>query len=336
MRYSVFSALAAVLVWASLSLLALPSEGAAPASCAEAATEATAETACALPLPEVPSSYDAALRLAVQTENGVEVMDLHSYLTGVLLAEMPVSFEEEALKAQTVACRTYTLNRCRNPRHETAAVCTDAHCCQGWKDPSLVAPEDRERAEEAVRATDGLVLVYQDRLIDATFFSCSGGRTEDAAAVWGGDMPYLKSVESPGEEGAAHFSDELQLPLEEFEATLRTLDSEVQFSGAPESWISAVQYTAGGGVAWIELGGCSFRGTALRKAFGLRSTVFELELNDGEAVFHTKGNGHRVGMSQYGADAMARAGNDYETILKWYYQGVELVHAEQWGFEIAN
>ena len=89
-----------------------------------------------------------------------------------------------------------------------------------------------------------------------------------------------------------------------------------------------MQYTSGGGVDHIELGGCSFRGTALRKAFSLRSTIFDLKLNADEAVFTTRGNGHRVGLSQYGADAMARAGNDFETILKWYYQDVELVHAE--------
>ena len=134
-------------------------------------------------------------------------------------------------------------------------------------------------------------------------------------------------MESPGEEDAAHFSDAQHVPLEEFCAKLRELDEQVSFSGEPEAWVQHVQYTAGGGVAELELGGCSFPGTALRKAFRLRSTAFTLTFSAEEAVFTTRGNGHRVGMSQYGADAMARAGNDFETILKWYYRGVCLENA---------
>lgn len=331
MRHSLLASLAAMLFWTALVLLILPTElpAAAPVTSLSVAEQSTAPTDThAAPESAAPSRLDDETLLAVQTGQGVRVMDLHSYLTGVLLAEMPVSFADEALKAQAVACRTYTLSRCRAPRHENAAICTDSHCCQGWRDPEEAAPEDRERAAAAVRATNGLVLTYDGALIDATFFSCSGGRTEDAAAVWGGDLPYLKSVESPGEESASHYTDELRVPLSDFCAKLTALDDRVCFSGEPGTWVNAVQYTSGGGVAQIELGGCAFRGTALRKAFSLRSTIFDLRLNADEAVFTTRGNGHRVGMSQYGADAMARAGNDFETILKWYYQGVALVHAE--------
>ena len=149
-----------------------------------------------------------------------------------------------------------------------------------------------------------------------------------AAAVWGSDLPYLKAVESPGEEDAEHFSEEHRIPLDEFCAALETLDGEIHFSGDPGSWLEAVHYTAGSGIASMTLCGRSFRGTALRKAFSLRSTRFTLSLREEEAVFASKGNGHRVGMSQYGAAAMARAGNDYEAILKWYYRGVELAQAD--------
>lgn len=331
MRHSLLASLAATLFWTALVLLILPTEhpAAAPVASLSVMEQSVLPTeAHAAPENAVPNGFDDETLLSVQTDQGVRLMNLHSYLTGVLLAEMPVSFEDEALKAQAVACRTYTLSRCHNPRHEGAAICTDSHCCQSWQDAEAAAPEDRERAAAAVRATDGLVLTYDGALIDATFFSCSGGRTEDAAAVWGGDLPYLKSVASPGEESASHYTDELHVPLSDFCAKLTALDDRVCFSGEPGCWVNAVQYTSGGGVDHIELGGCSFRGTALRKAFSLRSTIFDLKLNADEAVFTTRGNGHRVGLSQYGADAMARAGNDFETILKWYYQDVELVHAE--------
>lgn len=331
MRYSVSAALAAALLWAVLALLLLPADR--PSACpalptdAEPAPTSPSEPA-AQPLPRS-ADFDTAFRLSVQTEQGIREMDLRSYLTGVLLAEMPVSFRDEALKAQAVACRTYTMSRCRHSRHDGAAVCTDSRCCQGWRDPAAAKAEDLVRAEAAVRDTDGLVLLYQGQLIDATFFSCSGGRTEDAAAVWGGELPYLKSVESPGEEAAAHYKEEKRIPLESFCETLRALDGAVQFSDMPGAWVEAIRCTAGGGVAELRLGGRSFQGTAIRKAFGLRSTAFTLRLSEEEAVFTTKGNGHRVGMSQYGADAMAQAGNDFETILKWYYQGVELKSAAE-------
>ena len=333
MRDSALAALAAVLLWTVLTLLILPQERSAADRLSVPVQSGAAETEIPLQSETLPAaaeetSFDVAYQLAVLTQDGVQTMELHSYLTGVLLAEMPVSFGEEALKAQAVACRTYTLGRCRNSRHPEAAVCTDSCCCQAWTDPAEAPPDARKQAEDAVSATDGLVLLYQGALIDATFFSCSGGRTEDAAAVWGSDLPYLKAVESPGEEDAEHFSEEHRIPLDEFCAALETLDGEIHFSGDPGSWLEAVHYTAGSGIASMTLCGRAFRGTALRKAFSLRSTRFTLSLREEEAVFASKGNGHRVGMSQYGAAAMARAGNDYEAILKWYYRGVELAQAD--------
>ena len=266
--------------------------------------------------------FDAHFRLPVLQDGQTVPLDLYEYLTGVLLAEMPASFPEEALKAQAVASRTYALRSYRHRRHDAAALCTDSGCCQGWRDPAQADPAARARAEAAVRATDGLVIRYEGELIDATFFSCSGGQTEDAAAVWGSDLPYLRAVESPGEEGAAHFSDETRVPLAEFRAGLEELDPELRLPEDPADWIGPVTRTAGGGVETITLGGRPFTGKALRKRFGLRSTAFRLRLDSAEAVFETRGYGHRVGMSQYGAEAMARAGNDFETILKWYYRGV--------------
>ena len=268
------------------------------------------------------AGFDAAYVLPVLDQDEVQHPDLHSYLTGVLLAEMPMEFEDEALKAQAVACRTYALQADAHRRHGEAAVCTASVCCQGWRDPASVPEADLLRAEAAVSATDGMVIRWNGALINATFFSCSGGRTEDAAAVWGGDPPYLRSVDSPGEEDAAHFTDEVRLPLTQFRAVLQDANPTVRFPEALGAWVGSISYTPGGGVGHMELGGQVFTGRELRKLFSLRSTAFTLTLTEAEAVFETRGNGHRVGMSQWGAEAMARAGSDYLEILTHYYTGV--------------
>ena len=338
MKDSILAALIIVLFWAALPLLCAGSVGGktdAVTPTAFQAAQAQPEDRAggvqlagrpaqtfAEPAPEAVPGFDAEFSLPVLQGSEIVQMDLHTYLTGVLLAEMPSSFADEARKAQTVASRTYCLRSALHPRHEGAAVCVNSGCCQGWRDPAAAAPEDRARAEAAVAATDGLVIRYQGVLIDATFFACSGGRTESAAAVWGSDLPYLQAVESPGEEGAAHDTDETRISLEGFRAALEAQDAAVSFPEALGGWVGEITYTPGGGVDTMELGGRPFSGTWLRKRFGLRSTVFTLELNAEEAVFTTKGYGHRVGMSQYGAQAMALAGSDFSEILKWYYQGV--------------
>lgn len=150
-------------------------------------------------------------------------------------------------------------------------------------------------------ATSGWVLTYEGELIEATYFSCSGGSTEDAAAVWGTEFPYLQAVASPGEEKAAHYTDTVRLSAEAFQDALG-----VTLSGSPGSWFRDVTYTDGGGIDTIVIGGTSYKGTSLRSALGLRSTAFSISTTEDTVTITTRGYGHRVGMSQYGADAMGR------------------------------
>ena len=164
--------------------------------------------------------------------------------------------------------------------------------------------------------TAGLVLTYNGSLIDATYFSCSGGRTEDAAAVWGADVPYLQAVDSPGEEGAAAYESEVYFTKSEF---ARLLGREL--AGSPTQWLGKVSYTDGGGVATMVIGGVTYTGKELRSLLGLKSTAFTMTADASGITVVTKGNGHRVGMSQYGAEAMAVLGSSYEEILAHYYQG---------------
>ena len=165
------------------------------------------------------------------------------------------------------------------------------------------------------------MLTYEGALIDATFFSCSGGRTEDALAVWGTDVPYLCSVASPGEEAAQYDRDSVTFSREALEAAL-----DISLGEDKGSWVGAATFTEGGGVEAMELGGQRFTGVYLRKALGLRSTAFTVTVEEGGLRFDTRGYGHRVGLSQYGANAMASHGADFQTILSHYYPGTILLN----------
>lgn len=265
-----------------------------------------------------------------RTADGSSVrMTMTDYLTGVLLAEMPADFEPEALKAQAVVARTYTQKaQVTGGKHADGSVCTESTCCQGWIDPDTYlrdrgSPEDVEKIRNAVLETAGYVLTYDGTLIEATYFSCSGGATEDAAAVWGRDFPYLRSVDSPGEAQGSHYTDTVSFTPQSFSEALG-----VTLTGTPDTWFGYTTYTAGGGVNSMIIGGKEYHGTQLRSMLKLRSTAFTVTVREEVIYITTRGYGHRVGMSQYGADAMAVAGSSYSQILAHYYQGAVLTQWE--------
>ncbi len=284
--------------------------------------EQTAQTTVCTTVPgETVWEYEEIF-IPVLMEDGLVEMELEEYVRGVVLAEMPAYFEEEALKAQAVVARTYALRRVqRGDRHSGGAVCTVSSCCQNYMTDEKYlsgwgAQDDLQKVADAVEATAGLVLTYEGELIDSTYFSCSGGRTEDAAAVWGKDVPYLQAVDSPGEEEAGSFEKEVYIKKAAFAEKLgRTL------KGSPTTWLGAVTYTDGGGVATMVIAGITYTGKELRTLLGLNSTAFTMVADEGGITVTTKGKGHRVGMSQYGADAMAAAGSGFAEILTYYYQG---------------
>ena len=268
-----------------------------------------------------------ALPVLVRTLDGVtREMDMDTYITGVVLAEMPAYFEEEALKAQAVVARTYARKAyVYGGKHGDGSVCTRSSCCQAYKTEEAYleeggTQESVDKIRSAVVETSGYVLTYDGVLIEATYFSCSGGKTEDAEAVWGADFPYLQAVVSPGEEEAAYYRDTVSFTAEQFE-NLMGLD----LNGTPAGWFGEVTYTDGGGVETLMIGGQAYKGTQLRSLLGLRSAAFEVSVEGQTITITTRGFGHRVGMSQYGADAMAVMGSTYEEILAHYYQGTELI-----------
>ena len=274
-----------------------------------------------------PVSYDRAVWVTLLDDGAKRVMSLWEYLTGVVAGEMTAAFSDDALMAQAVAARTYALRQLASGKHD-GCLCADPGCCQDWCDPEEKAQTSAgadlvRRAGQAVTATDGWVLTYEGQLIEAVYHSCSGGRTETASEVWGGDCPYLLAVDSPGEDFAPRFSGRVSISAADLGTLLNSRG--VTLPDRPEDWFGAVSYTAGGGVADWQVGDTLLSGAELRSLLGLNSTRFTLEVRDGSFLFETQGFGHRVGLSQYGAEAMARAGSDWREILTHYYTGVTLL-----------
>lgn len=268
-------------------------------------------------------SSSASPHVQLRLEQAIQEISMEQYLIGVLLSEMPMSFHEEALKAQAVAARTFVCKAIvTGGKHLDGSVCTNAACCQGYLSEEdylrlTNSPEALFRAKRAVSDTSCIIAVYQEQLIDASYFACSGGKTEAAKDVWGMDCPYLLSNPSPGEENALCFSDTQTIPVSSMETLLQ-----VTLDGNPQEWFQNWTYTDGGGVAFVEIAKQCFSGQELRKLFHLRSTLFTVTSTEDSITFHTRGYGHRVGMSQYGANSMANSGKTYEQILQYYYSGI--------------
>jgi len=272
------------------------------------------------------------VRLA-RTDGQVEELTMEDYLWGVVAAEMPAAFEPEALKAQAAAARTYTVELQNSPegKHPDADLCEDSGCCQAYVDRQtaqarwgLQAGSYTKKIAQAVAQTDGLGVLYQEEPIQAVFFSSSAGRTADAAEVWGSSVDYLKSVESPEGEEVPNYRSRVVLTVEQVRQMVLERYPGADLSGAASGWFSDAEYNSAGGVDRMWVGGISVSGSQLRTLFSLRSAVFTITLEENQFVFDVTGYGHGVGMSQYGANAMARQGADFEQILTWYYTGTQV------------
>lgn len=269
---------------------------------------------------------------SVKVLMGDEVVetDMASYLWGVVAAEMPASFEPEALKAQATAARTYTLWKAlHNKAHPQANVCTSYTCCQAWSSREEALEKWGDKAEEyaekldvALRETDGVVLYYDTQPIQAAFHASSAGRTQDAVAVWGSTVPYLSSVATPEGEEAPNYRTTVTLTVEQVKAALEGAGCKLE-EEKPEEWLEKLTYSDSGALLTAEAGGVTLRGNELRTALGLRSPSFTVEYGQDGFTFHVTGYGHGVGLSQYGANALAKQGKTWREILSWYYTGVE-------------
>ena len=284
--------------------------------------------------PPAPGEWDSAHTLRVLQQDGtVEELTMADYLWRVVAAEMPAAFEPEALRAQTVCARTYSLWKRAAGIHEAdgADVCTDYTCCQAYTAPEDAARKWGENGETytakiagAVADTDGQVLTYEGALIQAVFFSSADGSTADSAEVWGRSLPYLVPVDSPEGDEVPNYRSTVTLSADSVRELAEDAGLGCDLSGEPSGWFRNLTRTASGRVESVELGGVSLSGGAARSLFSLRSASFDVAEEDGVFTFSVTGYGHGVGLSQYGANAMARAGSGWREILAHYYTGTEL------------
>lgn len=271
----------------------------------------------------------------------IEKMDLDEYIVGVVAAEMPASFELEALKAQAIAARTYALGRALgkygsgSDRHYGAHVCTDSTHCQAYitKDmyqtwyPNAEVEENWAKVERAVYETSGLILTYEGEIINPLYHANSGGITEDIQEVWSSvsAVPYLRSVYSEGESDYSSYEKKVVLTGEEIREKIMKAYPDIVFLGPVSEDIEVVQYTNSQRAKEIRIGSITIPGTKFRELFSLASTVMEINFLEEDVMeVTTYGFGHGVGMSQCGANELAQKGKDYEYILQYYYTGVEV------------
>ena len=272
----------------------------------------------------------STVKVASANSNNITEMSLREYLIGVIAAEINPAYHEEAIKAQIVAAHTkleYT------KLHKTDilkdADITDSPAShQGflsedeqkekWGDNYKVY---RAKIEECVDETINIILTYENEPINAVFHAISNGQTENASDVWGGDYPYLVSVQSAGDKLSTAYKSEVAVTSEEFKKKIN--DKSVDLSENPEKWVKKITNTDTGMVKEIVIGNKSFKGTEIRTLFGLKSSTFAIKHSDGNFIFTVCGYGHGVGMSQYGANHMAQQGFSYKEILNHYYQNTE-------------
>ena len=281
---------------------------------------------------------DSTRTLRVLHGGSVEEMPMDEYLLGVLRAEMPASFEPEALKAQAIAARTYTLYKmAQGPiaRHPDADACDDITCCMAYETAAeaavgwgLGARRYEQKLARAVAETDGEVIVYDGTPVLAVFFSSAAGHTQGAGEVWQTDLPYLQSVESPEDDSLVpNYYSVVTFTAQEFRDRFCAVYPAAKLSGDASGFLTDIERNDAGFVSTLRVGGVSVRGNELRTILGLRSPSFTVEADSGSLTFHVTGYGHGVGMSQYGANAMAKEGCSCEEILEHYFTGAQVV---QW------
>jgi len=268
----------------------------------------------------------------------VEQVNLEKYLCNVVSAEMPATFEQEALKAQAIVARTYTIYKILNKKHDNADICDDSTCCQAWisKDDRLAKWEENQRESNwqkicsAVNETSGKIITYENKPIDAFFHSNSGGITEVPVNVWGGTgYPYLQSVETSGENTYTQYASEVTLSQEELINKLKEKYSDISIDFTNSDDIKILEYTESTRVKTVKFGNHEISGVEARTLFGLKSTNFEISRDGNNIKFSVKGYGHGVGMSQTGADSMAKNGSRAEEIIKHFYTGVEITEVNK-------
>ena len=327
MKQQLIFAMAALLLMVLIPLVSLRGGGQAPGETITARQEqAFTETQ-----PTAPATLGGETVPVVRSSSGkTEAVALREYLVGCVAAEMDAACHMEALKAQAVASHTYA--RYRLEIGGRAALSDSGKSDQGYQS----AQERKQRWGEdfelyeakvgrAVDAVMGECVTYEGKPILAAYCAVSGGKTESAENYWGDRLPYLRSVDSPGDKLSPDYSRTVAFKAEEIKRVLEKVEG-IKLGKEAAKWFGEPERSDAGTVLEIEVGGKKMPGRALRELLGLRSANFTITYNEKEESFEIKclGYGHGVGMSQHGADFMARQGSDYKEILEHYYTGCEV------------
>lgn len=259
--------------------------------------------------------------ISVKRTNG-EIINiaLEEYLVGVVGTEMPASFNKEALKAQAVASRTYTMKLLESNRVITDTVSTQTYKTNKELQSIWGSSYDTyySKVKSAVEQTKGLYMTYNGKIIDAVYHSTSNGYTQDSINVWGNNIPYLKTVTSPWDTSASSF-------LRTTTYSFSDLSNKLGFDFNYDTIIEIISKDESSRISKIKINGNEYTGVEIRNILGLRSADFDIEKTNEGISFTTRGYGHGVGMSQYGANGMANSGYKYDEILKHYYTGISIV-----------
>ncbi len=272
----------------------------------------------------------ATVKVMNASSKNITELSLKDYLIGVAAEEINAAYHEEAIKAQIIAAHTkleYTKLH-KNDDLGEADITDSASSYQGF----LTEEEQREKwgenydtyhgkIEKCVEEVLDIMLFYENEPINAVFHAISNGQTENSTDVWGGDYPYLVSVVSAGDKLSPAYKSEVKITENEFKEKLEKKGAEL--GKKPEKWVEKITNTETGMVKTIVIGGKNFKGTEIRKIFGLKSSTFAVSYKDGNFIFNVCGYGHGVGMSQYGANYMAQQGSSYEEILGHYYKNAK-------------
>lgn len=260
----------------------------------------------------------------------VEDIPLEKYVAGVVASEMPARFELEALKAQALTARTYVVTHILHQADEDDYAVADTVNYQVYKDEEQLRrifgvdfKKKMNKINKAVAATQGEILTYKGAPIDAQFFSTSNGYTENSEDYWKNKIPYLRSVKSPWDKKSPKFLNQKTIPITEVEEKLA-----IDISNNKTLTLKMSE-TEGHRVDQLKIAGETFSGRDVREKLDLKSSDFTIEKKNKHLIFTTKGNGHGVGMSQYGANFMAKDGKSYKDIVTYYYKGVEISNVNE-------
>lgn len=284
------------------------------------------------------SENDCFCVLDESTGKVVKILD-KEFLYGAVASEMPARFGEEALKAQAVACYTYfckARNDFQNAKKKDKEYEFTVNTEKGINYITQDVMKTRwgnsfeqyyNKIKNAVDDVFGEVVEEDGKLIFAAYHAISSGKTEKSADVFGGDLKYLTNVESPGDKLVSGYETRVEVGSNDFKNVIAGQWNDCAFEGKPSNWIGDSSRTDGGMVREIEICSHTAKGTEIRKMFALRSSDFDLNYNSDsdKFIFTVRGYGHGVGMSQYGAEYMAKQGNDYKRILNWYYPNTNVV-----------